>query len=340
VAEAFRKLCPETDFLFVGAGRPAEAEILDKDGWPRVVLTARGFKGGSLSGKVRSLFSAFKGFGQALKLTRRYRPHLFYGVGGYVTGPVGLAAWLTGTPVVLHEQNSRPGLANRWLGKVAKEIFIGFPEAAKSFSPKKTVLTGNPARPEIVALADHKVNYVAGETLIILIMGGSQGANRINLAAMELVAKLAKEGRDFKILHQTGANDEATLRAYYDRLGVKHETKSFFHDPHRLYAQAHLGITRAGALTVTELAAVGLPAILIPLPTAADDHQAKNAQSLVEAGAAMILKEDELAELFPLVKNLMDNPRRLNSLSGRGRHLANLEAASQMARRLLNRINL
>jgi UDP-N-acetylglucosamine--N-acetylmuramyl-(pentapeptide) pyrophosphoryl-undecaprenol N-acetylglucosamine transferase len=224
------------------------------------------------------------------------------------------------------------------LAKVAKEIFVGFPEAERFFPAKKTVLSGNPIRPEIAALREHKIHYSPGETLVILIMGGSQGANRLNLAAMELAAKLIKDGRDFEIIHQTGANDEAIIGSYYERLGLKHETKAFFVDPQRLYQKAHLAITRGGALTITELAAVGLPAIVTPLPTAADDHQTINAQSLVSLGAGILLKEDELSGLFPMVKNFMDNPRQLNNLSGRARNLANFEAASLMARRLIERI--
>jgi UDP-N-acetylglucosamine--N-acetylmuramyl-(pentapeptide) pyrophosphoryl-undecaprenol N-acetylglucosamine transferase len=335
VARAFRELCPEADILFAGAGRPAEAAILEPEGWGRVVLTAQGFKGGSISRKIKSLLAAVVGFYQALRLMFRFRPHLFFGVGGYVTGPLGLAAWLTRRPVVLHEQNSRPGLANRLLARLAKEIFVGFPEAAPAFASNKVLVTGNPLRPEIVALAERNFVYGPDDRLVILVMGGSQGANRINLAAMELVARLAKEGRGFEIIHQTGANDESIISSYYERLGIKHETKAFFPDPERLYAKAHLGITRAGALTVTELAAAGLPAILIPLPSAADDHQTINAQALVQAGGAVVIREDELEGLFSMVKSLRDNPRRLKNMAGRGRDLVNFEAAKLMASRLL-----
>ncbi|MDR0549325.1 MAG: UDP-N-acetylglucosamine--N-acetylmuramyl-(pentapeptide) pyrophosphoryl-undecaprenol N-acetylglucosamine transferase, partial [Deltaproteobacteria bacterium] len=272
VARALRLACPEVDILFAGVGRPAEAELLDPEGWPRVVLAGQGFKGGSFKSKVGSLKSAFVGLGQALKLIRSFKPRLFFGAGGYVTGPVGLAAWLNFKPVVIHEQNSRPGLTNRLLAKVAKEIFVGFPEGLEAFSPDKAVLTGNPLRTEIAALFERKLNYNVRDRFVLLIMGGSQGANRLNVAALDLVAQLAEAGLDFEVIHQTGAKDEAKIDSFYSRLGIKRETKAFFKDPERLYQKAHLAITRAGALTVTELAAVGLPAILVPLPTAADDH--------------------------------------------------------------------
>jgi UDP-N-acetylglucosamine--N-acetylmuramyl-(pentapeptide) pyrophosphoryl-undecaprenol N-acetylglucosamine transferase len=298
-------------------------------------LPAKGFKGGSISGKVGAGLKALKGFFQALRLIRRFRPHLFYGVGGYVSGPVGLAAWLTGRPVVIHEQNSRPGLSNRLLAKVAREVFLGFPEAEAYFPAKKTVATGNPLRPEFTELLGHKIDYRSGQKLVLLIMGGSQGASRINLAAMELAAKLAGDGRDFEIIHQTGANDGDVIGAFYDRLGVKHETAPFFHDPAGLYRKAHLGLMRAGALTVTELAAAGLPAILVPFPAAADNHQLVNARTLAEAGGAKILMEDELEGLSAMVSDLMDHAQKLNRMSGAARDLVNPLAAQQMAERLL-----
>jgi UDP-N-acetylglucosamine--N-acetylmuramyl-(pentapeptide) pyrophosphoryl-undecaprenol N-acetylglucosamine transferase len=152
---------------------------------------------------------------------------------------------------------------------------------------------------------------------------------------MDLAAKLANVHRDFEIIHQTGANDEGVLNSYYNRLGIKHETKAFFNDPERLYKKAHLAITRAGALTVTELAAAGLPAILVPLPSAADDHQTLNAMALVEAGGAVLMVEEELSGLFAKVWRLTNDPKKLNQMSGRGRHLVNLKAADRMAERLL-----
>ncbi|MDR1395843.1 MAG: UDP-N-acetylglucosamine--N-acetylmuramyl-(pentapeptide) pyrophosphoryl-undecaprenol N-acetylglucosamine transferase, partial [Deltaproteobacteria bacterium] len=328
-------LCPEADIRFAGTGRPAEAALVGPGHWPRVILSGRGFKGGSISGKVRSGLSALKGFGQALRLIHRFRPHLFYGVGGYVSGPAGLAARLTGRPVVLHEQNSRPGLSNRLLARLAREIFVGFPEAASVFPAEKTVVTGNPLRPEITALMDRRYDYAPGARLAILIMGGSQGAGRLNLAAMELAAKLAAGGRSFEIIHQTGAGGSGQIAEFYSRLGIIHETAPFFPDPERLYARAHLGLMRAGALTVTELAACGLPSILVPLPTAADNHQLVNARTLESCGAALILLESELENLFGAVSGLMDSPRKLLAMAGRGRSLVNPEADRQMAGRLL-----
>jgi UDP-N-acetylglucosamine--N-acetylmuramyl-(pentapeptide) pyrophosphoryl-undecaprenol N-acetylglucosamine transferase len=335
VAKAFKDLSPSAEVLFVGAGRPMEKAILDPAGWPRVELTAKGFKGGSLKIKIGAVKASLIGFVEALKVVKKFRPNVFFGAGGYVTGPVGLAAWLFLRPVAIHEQNSRPGLANRMLAKIAKEIFVGFPEGLEAFPSDKAILTGNPLRPEIAALYERKLNYEKDAPFVLLVMGGSQGANRLNLATMELVAEMAKARLNFEIVHQTGIDDEGVLRSFYNRLGVKHETKAFFSDPERLYQKAHLGITRAGALTVTELAAAGLPAILVPLKTAADDHQTLNARALSEAGAGIVMTEEELPGLFSRVKSFMDNPLKLNGMSGRGRYLVNLRAASQMAGRLL-----
>jgi UDP-N-acetylglucosamine--N-acetylmuramyl-(pentapeptide) pyrophosphoryl-undecaprenol N-acetylglucosamine transferase len=310
---------------------------LDGEGWQRVVLAGRGFKGGDLKGKLGAALAASRGLRQAYRLVGGYRPDVFFGVGGYASGPVGLAAWLRRRPVVIHEQNSRPGLANRALAHLASEVFVGFPAGLKSFPRAKTLLTGNPLRPEIVALVDRKYSYEKGERFVILVMGGSQGARRLNLAALDLATKLAEAGRDFEIVHQTGAADESLALRHYEGLGVPHEAKAFFADPARLYAKAHLAITRAGALTVTELAAAGAPALLVPLPTAADDHQTLNALALAELGGAEVVPEAEIGGLFQRAQSLMSQPEKLKAMAGRGRGLVNERAAYVMAERLLAR---
>jgi UDP-N-acetylglucosamine--N-acetylmuramyl-(pentapeptide) pyrophosphoryl-undecaprenol N-acetylglucosamine transferase len=335
VATAIKKLCPEAQILFAGVGRPAEGNLLDAAGWDRVVLAGKGFKGVSKLAKVKALIMAVWGFFQAILVIWRFKPTVFFGAGSYVAGPVGLAAYLNFKPLALHEQNSRPGLTNRLLAKLAKIVFVGFPKGVEAFPKGKAVLTGNPIRPEIAALYGQKKNYNPHGPLYLLFLGGSQGSNRVNTVAMEVVAALAKAHVDFEVFHQTGVKGEGLIKTFYNRLGVRHETKAFFSDPERLYAKAHLGVTRAGALTVTELAAVGLPAILIPLPSAADDHQTINAQGLAALGAALVKPETELYDIVTVVKRLVEDPHKLNSMSGLGRSLVNLEAATVMATHLL-----
>ncbi|MDR2456692.1 MAG: UDP-N-acetylglucosamine--N-acetylmuramyl-(pentapeptide) pyrophosphoryl-undecaprenol N-acetylglucosamine transferase, partial [Deltaproteobacteria bacterium] len=152
MARAIEGACPEAKIVFVGTGRPAEAAILDKYGWPRESLSLRGFKGGGLKSLPGALFLALKALIKSADLVRKFRPNLAIATGGYVCGPVGLAVKLSGAPLVIHEQNSLPGLTNRWLGLLADKILLAFPDSAKQFSPKKVIVVGNPVRSEIAAL--------------------------------------------------------------------------------------------------------------------------------------------------------------------------------------------
>ena len=316
VAEEFLSRDPETKVLFVGTGRPVEAAVLDPRNLPHRTITAAGLKGMGLIGRLRSLARIPVGLLQSLGIIMGFKPDVVLGVGGYVSGPVGLAAKILMRPAAVQEQNSIPGLTNRMLGRIVDAVFISFEASRKFFPAGKVHMTGNPVRREIAAAAGAE-RRSSGEGFTLLVAGGSQGAHAVNMAVVEAVRLLAGEVRGVRVIHQTGSADEAEVRAAYSSMGVKAEVEAFIHDMERVYLEADLAICRAGALTLAEISALGLPSILIPLPTAADNHQEINALSLVEAGAAeMIVQKDLTAEtLSGRIKALAGNRSALDRMS-------------------------
>jgi len=234
-----------------------------------------------------------------------------------VTGPVVAAARVLGRPTVIHEQNSVPGLANRKLGNLATRICLSLPGSEIYFPAGKTVLTGNPVRHQILELAGKPLKKI-GEEVTILILGGSLGAHRVN----ELVVDaLTKHGRllpaGIRIIHQTGVADEDWVKSVYEQAGIKATVAAFFTNMAEAYAGSDLLISRAGATTLAELAVLGKPAVLIPYPFAADDHQDKNAYYYAENGGALVLVERELTarKLAETLAELVSNPDRLQEMA-------------------------
>ena len=332
LAQALKKARPEADCLFVGSGRPAEAAIVDPSGFRRVVLKAGGWKGMGLAARLKGLALAFCGFWEALKILRSYRPQICFGSGGYVTVPVGLAAWFLGVPLVIHEQNSRAGLSNKLLGRLAARVCLGFGEAAPSFPAGRTEVTGNPVRPEIAALHKIKRNFDR-RPLTVLVTGGSQGARALNMAAVPALVGLTRRSLDINIIHQTGTADLAEVRRGYQEAGVKAETAEFYQDMAARYQGADLVISRAGAITLSELAAARLPAVLVPLPSAADDHQSVNARFVEAGGAAVTLPQAGLTpeRLTETLERLLTAPEKLAALSQAAADLAKLDADARLA---------
>jgi UDP-N-acetylglucosamine--N-acetylmuramyl-(pentapeptide) pyrophosphoryl-undecaprenol N-acetylglucosamine transferase len=243
---------------------------------------------------------------EAGKLICSFRPDLVFGVGGYVTGPVILAARLLGRKTAIHEQNSVPGLANRILGRIASRVFLSIPGSGQYFNPAKCLHSGNPVRRDILA-----VRRLETESPVLLVLGGSQGAHALNrlLPAAVACARDRLPG-DFEVIHQSGVTDEAAVRQAYKKEGIRARVAAFFPDMAAVYRQAALVVARAGATTLAELAVLGQASILIPFPYAADDHQSKNAEYLVREGAARMFAEKGLtpeilaAEIVRIMTNL------------------------------------
>lgn len=277
---------------WLGTRRGLEARIVPEAGIPISFISVGGLRGKGwatrLLGPVRIAWALL----QSLAVMLRLRPRTVLGMGGFVTGPAGVAAWLTRRRLVIHEQNAVAGMTNRLLSRIATQVLEAFPD---SFPEAGVALTvGNPVRPEIAALESPE-RRLAGRhgRARLLIFGGSQGAMRLNQMLPPAIALLPSQLRP-EILHQTGERTLEMAREAYRAAGVEADVRPFIEDMAAAYGWADVAVCRAGALTVTELAAAGLGAILVPFPAAVDDHQTRNAGYLVRLGAARLIQEKDL----------------------------------------------
>lgn len=283
-----------SEVLFVGTSRGIETKVVPAAGYALETLEVSGLKRMGFAGTVRGLLRLPRALLQSFSILRRFRPDVVVGVGGYASGPLVLAAALRGLPTAIQEQNSVPGITNRILGRLVRAVFIAFDEAARFFPARKIQRLGNPARKAIVAALESAAD--AGATdgkLRVLVVGGSQGARAVSELVAGAAEILLAQGVSFSLVHQTGAVDLERMQARYSKLGLEGqvEVRAFIDDMAAAYGTADLVIGRAGALTLSELAIVGKPAVLVPLPTAADDHQTRNAGCFAAAGAALVLDQ-------------------------------------------------
>ncbi len=328
IAQAFLEKNPASRILFVGTDRPFECETLAKEGFDHQAITALGFKGLGWKAKANAIGALLKGVKEAKEIITRFKPQLVVGVGGYSSAPVALAAKRAGVPLVICEQNLRPGLANRMLARLAHRVFISFENTPFSGDPEKILWTGNPVRK---ALLEQAVTAKPDETkLCLLVMGGSQGAHAINLAMMEAIKEL--DDSDIKIVHQTGAADLTMVQEAYDQTPIDATVAAFIHDMGRAYGEAHLLICRAGATTIAEIAAVGKPALFVPFAQAADNHQQLNAMPLKEAGAAEIIPENEVTgqRLATFIGRFQKDRTALAGMAQCAQKLARPDAAKEI----------
>jgi UDP-N-acetylglucosamine--N-acetylmuramyl-(pentapeptide) pyrophosphoryl-undecaprenol N-acetylglucosamine transferase len=315
----------------VGSRRGLEGSLVEKEGYALRTIALASWKGKSILQKMQTLGVIPKSLLQAARVLRGFRPHLVLGVGGYASGPVVLAAWALRYKTALQEQNVFPGLSNRILGRFVDRAFISFPDSAAYFPAGKAVLTGNPVRRKI---RPEEFPGSAGirRPFSILIFGGSQGAHRLNQVMVATLPLLRDLRGKIGILHQTGDKDFQEVRAGYLREGFEAEVQPFIYDMDRAYRMADLVLCRAGATTLFELMATGKPAILVPYPFAANDHQTLNARSLAEAGAAVLVADGELSPegVNRLLRDLSADPRRLKRMSEQALALAKPNAAGEI----------
>lgn len=272
--------------LWLGTEKGLEARVVPDAGYELLTLSIAGIRG---KGRIAILLAPFRilfAVLQALKLMLKYRPAAVLGMGGFASGPGGIAAWLTRTPVVIHEQNAIAGMTNKYLSKVATIVFEAFPAA---FPAKLGAIhVGNPVRAAIQNITKKNEEH---ENLRILVVGGSLGAMTLNNIVPESIAQLAGQ---VDVWHQTGKRDYESTKEKYSAHGIAANVEIFLEDMDQAYAWADVVICRSGALTVSELAAAGLPAILVPYPYAVDDHQTANGEYLAKAGAAIIIRDEHL----------------------------------------------
>jgi UDP-N-acetylglucosamine--N-acetylmuramyl-(pentapeptide) pyrophosphoryl-undecaprenol N-acetylglucosamine transferase len=285
-----------SEVTFAGTSAGIEARVLPREGFTLDVIRSGGLKGKSLRDRIRGLWLLPLSAIDAWRVISRRRPQLVIGVGGYSSGPVVLAATLRGIPTMVLEQNAVPGLTNRLLAPLVRAAAVTY-DSTRSFFGDKAVVSGNPVRPEFFNLAGpsaREADADDGSAVVrVLVFGGSQGAHAINVAMVEAATELAARGPHLRITHQTGERDVEMVRAGYRAAGVQADVEPFFYDMGRQLGSADLIVCRAGATTLAEVAAAGRAAILIPLPTATDDHQRKNAEALAAKGAADVLLQKD-----------------------------------------------
>ncbi len=332
-AEELRRRRPESEVLFIGTRRKVDSGSLAAYGFPAATIFSYGLKGKKPLELARALFALPIGYLQALRHLRLFRPELIFAVGGYVTGPVVAAAKTLRLPVVLHEQNMVPGLANRKLAALADRICLSLPGSEAAFDRRKTLLTGNPVRRDILALAGQPLPEWSDGRPTVVVLGGSQGAGPVNRLVVGAVARLAAAGKaSFRLVHQTGERDVEMVARAYRESRVEARVEPFFRNMAGLYEEASLLVSRAGATTLAEAAVAGRPAILIPYPFAADNHQEKNAAHYVAGGGARMFAEGDLTPelLAAELASLLTEPTTLRRMGEAMAQLAIPDAAARI----------
>lgn len=342
VAREFRRAEPGTRLLYLGAAGRLEEQVVPREGeWVRFhALRMRGIAGKGVLGAVGALALAARAALECRRELRAFGVDLLLGTGGYTSGPAAVAARTLGVPVVLQEQNTVPGRTNLLLGRLARRVFIAFEPARRHFPADKVVLAGNPVRDEALG-AGGEVGRA--ETLRVLVLGGSQGARGVNRLVTGALAALAAGGVKARFAHQSGEAECEAVAAAYAAAGVPGEVAAFFEGMGGRYAAADLVIARAGAGTVAEIAANGRPAILVPYPHAARDHQRANARWLAERGGALVIEEagtDAPGQLARAVAALAGDRERLRAMAAASAAVGVRDAAARIVaecRRLLGR---
>jgi UDP-N-acetylglucosamine--N-acetylmuramyl-(pentapeptide) pyrophosphoryl-undecaprenol N-acetylglucosamine transferase len=320
------------EVFWIGTRRGMEARLVPENGFPMEWLSIEGLRGKGVRSILAAPFKLLVALRQAAGILRRRRPDLALGMGGFVSGPGGLMAKVLGIPLVVQEQNRVPGLTNQWLSRIAARVFEAFPGSFPR--GRGAVTSGNPVRPEILALPGPKERLSGREGPgRLLVIGGSLGAKVLNERVAGAVAALPSRQRP-SIRHQAGELTLDIARTAYREAGVDAEVTPFIADMAEAYAWADLVVCRAGALTVSELSAVGIGSILVPYPYAVDDHQTGNARYLADAGAALLMPQDELSteSLSSALAGLFADRSRLVAMAETGRGLAEPEAADRIAR--------
>lgn len=276
--------------VWLGTERGMESKLVPQHHIEMEYITVSGVRGKGVRTALLAPLQLARAVAQAMAVIRKRKPVVVFGAGGFASGPGGIAAWLLRKPLVIHEQNAIAGMTNRWLSRLAARVFEAFPN---SFT--HAVCVGNPVRREIAAVAAPAVRFAGRDDAIrVLVIGGSLGAQRLNELVPAALALLRPQERP-QVIHQAGERNLPQAQINYREANVQAEVRAFIDDMAAMYAWADLVVCRAGALTVSELAAVGVAALLVPFPAAVDDHQTHNAQFLVKAGAAVLLQERDLA---------------------------------------------
>jgi UDP-N-acetylglucosamine--N-acetylmuramyl-(pentapeptide) pyrophosphoryl-undecaprenol N-acetylglucosamine transferase len=325
VANEILRRDPSSEVLFVGTARGLETKIVPENGFQLALIHSVGLKNVGIKGKIKGLMTLPRSFVEARRLLREFRPTVVVGAGGYVSGPVLMMAVVMGIPTLVMDSNALPGFTNRRLAKFIDRAALTFQEALPFFGKKGTV-TGNPVRKEFFDVKPKEHNG----TTSVLIFGGSQGARAINNAMIGALNDLNGNRESMHVVHQTGEADFDRVRSAYTSQGWETaDVRPYISDIMTEFERADVLICRAGATTCAEIAAAGKAAIMIPLPTAADDHQRKNAEAMQNAGAAKMIIQDDLSPelLARTLTDLANSPESITGMEKAAKKLAREDAA-------------
>ncbi len=336
LAREVRRRAPDAVIAFVGTIAGVEAKVVPREGFPLELIRVTGLKGKSRAARVRGFALLPLAALDAWRVVSRRQPDVVVGVGGFASGPVLLIAALRRYPTMLLEQNALPGITNRLLARVVRAAAVTFEESLRWF-PGTGFVTGNPVRPEFFHDRKEADDRLDSPPLAarVLIFGGSQGAHPINMAMVAAASRLAAAGTRLAITHQTGERDVELVRTAYRNAGLEARVEAFLFEMDHAMKAADIVVCRAGATTLSELAAAGRPAILVPLPTATDDHQRKNAEVVARTGGAEVIDERDLSgeRLADAIAGLAANGDRRRRMAAAIRTLARPDAAARIADR-------
>jgi UDP-N-acetylglucosamine--N-acetylmuramyl-(pentapeptide) pyrophosphoryl-undecaprenol N-acetylglucosamine transferase len=316
------------EVLFIGTARGIENRLVPAAGFPLRLVQVGALNQVSLKTRLKTLFDLPRSVWDARRILTEFRPDIVIGVGGYASGPAMLAAVLKRIPTLAFEPNVVPGFANRIVARMVSGAAVHFEETAEYF-PRAQV-TGVPVREAFFEIAGQTI---ANDKPTLLVFGGSQGASAINQAMIQCLPELMKQVPNIRIMHQTGERDYRSALAAYQNAGLSAEVFPFITDMPAFFARADLILCRSGASTVAEITAAGKPAVFVPFPRAADDHQRVNAQALERAGAAVVVEETKLESVWlaDTLAALLSDPGRLQRMSQAARKLAHPDAAGDIA---------
>ncbi len=322
------------EVVFVGTSKGLEASVVPKQGLAFRAITVEGWPRVLSWKMVTAFFKMFKGFGDSWKVLGEIKPDIVIGTGGYVCGPVVLAAILRGIPTMLHESNLSPGMTVKLLSRLVSKVLVSF-EETKTKIGGSTVLTGTPITPEILRVQRQRSYEAFGfdpAKPTVFVLGGSQGAHSINLAMVEALTFLAEHQPPLQVLFMTGLKDYQYVLDECEKNALKPVVKSFLYNMPEAYAVADLVVSRAGAMTVAEITARGIPAVLIPYPHSANQHQARNAELLRDKGAAQIIDDKDLSGvvLSRKISEILGNAEQLKKMAQASKALGNPKAGEKI----------
>ncbi len=319
------------EVLFIGTARGIENRLVPAAGYRLQLVRVGALKNVSLMTRAKTAFDLPRAVWDAGRMLSEFAPDVVVGVGGYASGPAMLAAVIKHIPTLAFEPNVVPGFANRVVAKFVSAAAVHFEETAKYF--RRAEVTGVPVRQAFFEVPAHEINKKRRGGPTLLVFGGSQGAHAINAAMIRCLPELRRQAPGIGIIHQTGERDYNDVLAAYQRIGVAAEVSKFIEDMPAAFARADLLVCRSGASTVAEITAAGKPAIFVPFPRAADDHQRVNAEALARDGAAVVVEELKLEGVWlaETIAALLGDPRRLALMSAAARDLAHPNAARDIA---------